>query len=360
MAKKKESGPSFVLTKGNLNDVVKAFKPLIKEDTVRLDIDPTGNLVFSVDDIAIVTQLIVPSTEISFDEPATHFLKLGVLKQIASVVKERITVTIENNMICFLVDESELNMQLPIFDMEPDCSYDEEEALIESLVSESLSKLLDKLSVSRTSGSESTKTMYIGKNGIKLGSRLNIGICKPTEDFPIKELDLNVMPEFYSYLRNACTFGPKLDLIFDGTYLVARTDNLIYKTRALNIEFPDKAIESATAEPLAQCRVPKEPLVDSLNKLSIPLYGMKSEQQSVLMDIKEGKLLAVVKDLGGRTSKADITSVSHEGEASAYTNINHLDASAAAMQADFDFVIYDSVSVLEDESHQIILFNQGD
>ena len=46
--KTKSGKPSFVLTKANLNDITRAFKPLIKEDTVRLDIDPTGNLVFSV------------------------------------------------------------------------------------------------------------------------------------------------------------------------------------------------------------------------------------------------------------------------------------------------------------------------
>ena len=143
----------------------------------------------------------------------------------------------------------------------------------------------------------------------------------------------------------------------DGEYFVVKTDNLMYKTRVLKIEFPNEAIENAIAEPIASCRVPRQPLIESLDKLAIPLYGMKSEQQVVGLNIQNDSLIALVKDLGGRVSKATVSSASHEGEASSYVNINHLDTSAAVLSEDFEVIIHESVTVLEDENHQVILFN---
>lgn len=360
MAKAKNSNGGFVLTKAQLTDITRAFKPVVKEDTVRLDVNPDGNLIFSIDDVDIVTRIIVPSTEIGIESPETYYFKLGVLKQILGVVKDRVTITVDKGMVQFLVDESEINMQVPIFDREVDFTYGEV-ITSESVVSESLSKLLDRLKVSRTTGAEATKTMYLGKNGIKIGSRQNIGICKANEDFIFSELDLNLIPEFFNYLVNATSFGAKLDFKYDGKYLVVEAENLLYKTQVVShISFPDEAIEAVISDVVAKCRVPRQPLSESLTKLSIPLYGLKFEQQDVSLNINGDSLIALVKDLGGRVSKANISSVSHEGEASSYVNINHLGGAASVMNEDFDLSICDSVSFLEDENHMVVLFNTGD
>lgn len=349
----------FKLSVGQMKDIYSALKLTKKEKYIKFTVEKVGNITCSMDDLGIVSCIVVPTMEIKMEDyKVEFFLDKDVFKKVTDNTQDMTSITVIDGSISFNIDGTEINRSLPVYDIPIDISYTV--STTEMKTSEWVSDTMDKLAVA-TSGSGVLTPV------IALGESCQYGtsgfICQTKQGFD--ELDVNVIPEFFPYLRNIANFGGKVDFITDETnedqtWFIVKSDNVFYKVKTAQIEFPDVSSLIEEQEDILKVNLPKDPLLTSLNKLTIPLYGAKETICYINFDKKDDNVQAQVKDVSNKISKDDWIFASLTASGNAQINIYDLLNAISDLKEDFNFSLYETLTILEDESVRIILANYYD
>lgn len=354
MAVNKDFGDkaSFSLSKNQLQAIVKAMKPVSKEDKYRFEIGTDGDITVSVDEQGFILCIKLGTTDVQAEKPFVFYMDKTVLNRISSVVADEIKFNMTTEVMNIDVGGTDINMGLSIEDSTPDISY--AVTTTETKSSEWLLDMLNRIAVSKTSNAPLASVMYLGEN-IKYGSKKNTSLIKTG----LKKIQVGLVPEFVTYLRNISTMGENVEFIYDevGGNFVVKNDTVFYKTKIVKNKFPvdikTELIDKLVAEAVGSFST--RPILNSLDKLSIPLIGAENAEINLSFSEDKQTVEAFVYSIGNQASKDFWTAGTLEGEASGVLDLYHLMNSLSVMDEDVTISSYKSFILLEDSVQFILL-----
>jgi len=342
----------FTLSKNQLQSIVKAMKPVAKEDKYRFEIGTDGDVTVSVDEQGFILCIKLGTTEVKADKPFVFYMDKSVLNRISSVVADEIKFDMTTETMNIMVGGTDINMGLSIEDVTPDISYSV--TTKETKSSEWLLDILNRIAVSKTSNAPISSVMYFGEN-IKYGSKKNTSLIKEG----LSEIKVGLVPEFVSYLRNIATMGENVDFIYDeeGSNFIVKNDTVFYKTKIVKNKFPvdikEDLIDKLETE--ASGTFSSNPILISLDKLSIPLIGAENAEINMTFSEDEQNINVTVYSIGNQASKDVWTAGTLEGEASGVLDLYHLMSALSVMDDDVTISSYKSFILLEDSQQYLLL-----
>lgn len=342
----------FTLSKNQLTSIVKAMKPVAKEDKYRFEIGVDGDITVSVDEQGFILCIKLGTTEVIADKPFVFYMDKSVLNRISSVVADEIKFDMTTETMNIKVGGTDINMGLSIEDVTPDISYDVTTVEVKS--SEWLLDILNRIAVSKTSNAPLASVMYFGET-IKYGSKKNTSLIKEG----LKSIKVGLVPEFVTYLRNIATMGENVEFIYDevnGNFIV-KNDTVFYKTKIVKNLFPvdikKDLIDKMDSE--ANGTFSSNPILMSLDKLSIPLIGAENAEINMTFSEDDQNIQVTVFSIGNQASKDIFTSGALEGNASAVIDLYHLSDALSVMDEDVTISSYKSFILIEDKLQLILL-----
>jgi len=342
----------FTLSKNQLQSIVKAMKPVQKEDKYRFEIGTDGDITVSVDEQGFILCIKLGTTDVQAEKPFVFYMDKSVLNRISSVVADEIKFDMTIETMNIQVGGTDINMGLSIEDVTPDISYTV--TTKETKSSEWLLDVLNRIAVSKTSNAPLASVMYFGET-IKYGSKKNTSLVKNG----LSDIAVGLVPEFVTYLRNISTMGDNVDFIFDeeGGNFIVKNDTVFYKTKIVKNKFPvdikTDLIDKLDAE--ANGTFSSSPILMSLDKLSIPLIGAENAEINMTFSEDDQNIGVTVFSIGNQASKDIWTSGALEGNASGVLDLYHLMSALSVMDDDVTISSYKSFVLLEDSQQYILL-----
>jgi len=216
----------FTLSKNMLQSIVKAMKPVQKEDKYRFEIGVNGDITVSVDEQGFILCIKLGTTSVEADKPFVFYMDKSVLSRISNIVADEIKFDMTTETMNINVGGTDINLGLSIEDVTPDISY--QVTTTETKSSEWLLDILNRISVSKTSNAPLASVMYFGET-IKYGSKKNTSLIKEG----LSKIKVGLVPEFVTYLRNISTMGDNVEFIYDeeGDNFIVKNDTVFYKTK---------------------------------------------------------------------------------------------------------------------------------
>ena len=342
----------FTLSKNQLQSIVKAMKPVQKEDKYRFEIGTDGDVTVSVDEQGFVLCIQLGTTEVKADKPFVFYMDKAVLSRISGVVADEIKFDMTTEKMNINVGGTDINMGLSIEDVTPDTSY--AVTTKETKSSEWLLDVLNRIAVSKTSNAPLASVMYFGET-IKYGSKKNTSLVKEG----LSNIKVGLVPEFVTYLRNIATMGENVDFIYDeeGGNFIVKNDTVFYKTKIVKNKFPvdikTDLIDKLETE--AEGTFSSNPILMSLDKLSIPLIGAENAEINMTFSEDNQNIEVFVYSIGNQASKDIWTAGTLEGQASGVLDLYHLMSALSVMDDDVTISSYKSFILIEDSQQYILL-----
>jgi len=342
----------FTLSKNQLAQIVKAMKPVVREDKFRFEIGTDGDITVSVDEQGFILCIKLGTTDVQADKPFVFYMDKSVLSRITSVVADEIKFNMTKETMSIEVGGTDINLGLSIEDVEPDISYSA--GVTETKSSEWLLDILNRISVSKTANAPLASVMYFGEN-IKYGSKKNTSLIKDG----LSKTKAGLVPEFVLYLKNIASLGDNVDFILDekGGNFVVKADNVFYKTKLVKNKFPvdikKDLIDNMEVE--ANGEFSSSPILISLDKLSIPLIGADNAELNMTFSEDDQEVEVFVNSIGNQASKDTWTAGVLEGDASGVLDLYHLMSSLSVMDDDIKISMYKSFVLLEDSKQYLLL-----
>lgn len=342
----------FTLSKNQLQAIVKAMKPVAKEDKYRFEIGTDGDVTVSVDEQGFILCIKLGTTEVKADKPFVFYMDKSVLGRISGVVADEIKFDMTTETMNIMVGGTDINMGLSIEDVTPDISY--KVTTKETKSSDWLLDILNRIAVSKTSNAPISSVMYFGEN-IKYGSKKNTSLIKEG----LSKIKVGLVPEFVTYLRNIATMGENVDFIYDeeGGNFIVKNDTVFYKTKIVKNKFPvdikKDLIDKLETE--ASGTFSSNPILQSLDKLSIPLIGAENAEINMTFSEDDQNISVSVYSIGNQASNDIWTAGTLEGEASSVLDLYHLMSALSVMDDDVTLSSYKSFILLEDSQQYLLL-----
>lgn len=345
----------FTLTKEQLAAVCDTFKPAIGNKPLKFTITE-GKITILLDDVGNILKY-ETGQEIAPSSIETFYLKSDVLKDINSNMAKDTEIQFEiddEGGATITIGGTKLNISLPNEDYDIDDNFipNDDDNSSEQLLMDKAKALCERLKVVYSTGSNASRAMRVGKT-IEMGSRSSYTIIK--DGNALQNIEFVAISQFFSFFQNITKFGDVLNITLgklgeDGhRYVELHTGNVTYLVRLIgdDVQVPDlqPTIDSVTTG----TTVNKTLLANELNKLNIPLIGMKEEGKLTTIEIENDVLICQVRDISKRVSVSRIPLAKSSGTERVLVNINTLGSSIAPLDEDFDINWFSEAIVLEDD-----------
>jgi len=343
----------FSLTKDQIARIVKAMKPVVREDKFKVEVNPAGsNIIVSVDEQGFQIGVNLGVQTIKTNEKFVFYIDKSILQRLSGIVADEIKFDITSENMKLDIAGTALNLGLTIEEFDVDLNYKSD--ISEVKPNDWLSEMLNRISVSKIAdGSPLAPVIALGKD-IRYGSLKNLSLYKKG----FSKINVNVLPEFVNFMKNATTLGDNIEFIQDNEnkQFIVKVDNVIYKTSMLDIQFPAdvaKMLEELESESTAEFS--RTNLLLSLERLSIPLIGAKTPEINIAFQEDKQNAWVVVYSVGNQASN-DIWEASFvEGTSSAIVNIYNLMGALGVVDENVTIINYQNFLVVRDTVQDILL-----
>ena len=264
----------------------------------------------------------------------------------------------------FKIDGADINMSLPIYDANLETRYEKDE--YEEIASEKLAKILDKLSVSKATGTMALAFMKLGKVS-GFGSQTSTSFHRDG----LNMLDnLVFTKEFFSYLNNITKMGEaKVEIIKTKPnpaapfgYIVVKNGNTHHKVMLATPEnFPDLlGFLEQNKDFQATARLSTRAFGESLTKLSIPMYGVSNPKFNIAISSEKKTVGLLVKDSSNKISKDEIKTPAVTGSIEATLSMSAVAAAINGAEDDMDLKLHKNFTLIDSLDSGTILLNSDE
>lgn len=367
MAKKTDSVNEFnlTLTKEQLGQILRAISPFRSEEYVKLSF-VTDNIVVETDDIGVTGKIILGNANITDSMVGISlFLNKSLLNSLNGNITDACTITFKNDGEIWSeatveIQGDKINVGLPMFEKEINTSW-ESTGKEESILSEFVDKAITLTGSAIFKDVTTMGSIVLGKEFIT-GTEVTQAFYKKF----FKNLEVYISPIFKPFLHNLTRLGATIHVIDAGDTVVFKTENVEYKTMKLSNKLDVKAILAGYEENLiCKFRLSSTNLLNSLNRLSIPLFGADT---NLFMKVVGDKLIVEILDIQNRKSKSEIAIVGNDKEDIMAQVSIHQMAQVLSSFVEADITLLGDSDTpdtpvcikVEDETHTIYLMAQID
>ena len=260
----------LTLKKEDFQKIKATFKPTSNETFILFEVQASGLVTCSMNDNGVVAWCNISTTDINLHGENYQFFYLDKARvnKIADVCTGAVTFVIADGQLQAKIGTTDLHVSLPMYDAAVDIKFTETDS--ETLPSETVAALTDRLAASKSSGAFALPVMSLSDKWY-FGNSQSVTITKTG----FQHLKLNVSPIFFDFLSNITFTKEDVKFILDDKdhWVVISSGNVFYKVAVQEVEFDD--VDPILNEP-SVCEVTMDTpdTVSKLQVLSIPLIGM--------------------------------------------------------------------------------------